>query len=73
MSDRPDAWTERRRAWRIERHAPSLDRLPERLPRFSTLGDLPIEGLYGPWDLAGDPAGGDPPGPGGPAARWNRR
>jgi methylmalonyl-CoA mutase N-terminal domain/subunit len=68
MSDRPDAWAERRQAWRIERLAPSLDRLPERLSRFSTLGDLPIEGLYGPWDLAGEPGGGDLPGPGGPTA-----
>ncbi len=65
MSDRPDAWAARRRAWRIERLAPSLDRLPERRPHFATLGDLPVEGLYGPWDA--DPgADGEPAGPGGP-------
>jgi methylmalonyl-CoA mutase N-terminal domain/subunit len=66
MSDRPDAWSTRQRAWRIERLAPSLDRLPERRTRFSTMGDLPIDGLYGPWDWqqAGDDAA--TPGPGGP-------
>ena len=68
MSDRPDAWAERRRAWRVERLAPSLERLPERRPRFSTLGDLPVEGLYGPWDWAGVEPGGVTPGPGGPPA-----
>lgn len=52
MTDRPDAWSARRRSWRVERLAPSLERLPERRPRFSTLGDLPVEGLYGPWDWA---------------------
>jgi methylmalonyl-CoA mutase N-terminal domain/subunit len=74
MSDRPDAWGPRRRAWRIERLQPSLHRLPERGERFVTLGDLPVEGLYGPWDLERDPdapatASPDPydhPGPGGP-------
>ena len=76
MSDRPDAWGPRRRAWRIERLAPSLDRLPERRDRFATLGDLPVEGLYGPWDLDARPRGAirarrmpyDHPGPGGPTA-----
>jgi methylmalonyl-CoA mutase N-terminal domain/subunit len=67
MSDRPDAWSERRRAWRIERLAPSLDRLPERRPRFSTMGDLPVEGLYGPWDWdAADSL--QSTGPGGPTS-----
>ena len=50
MSDRPDAWGPRRRGWRIERLTPSLERLPERHERFATLGDLPVDGLYGPWD-----------------------
>jgi len=80
MSDRPDAWAERRRAWRIERLQPALDRLPERRAAFVTLGDIPVEGLYGPWDLA--PGAGSPgaddmvgrdstdgiAGPGGPTA-----
>ena len=41
MSDRPGDWEARRRTWRVERVAPSLDRLPERRERFTTLGDLP--------------------------------
>jgi methylmalonyl-CoA mutase N-terminal domain/subunit len=66
MSDRPDPWGQRRQAWRIERHSPSLQRLPERRPQFATLGDIPVEGLYGPWDWSDAPAGEDGPGPGGP-------
>ena len=53
MSDRPDAWAERRQAWRIERLQPALARLPERRDRFVTLGDIPVDGLYGPWDPDG--------------------
>ncbi|MHB8891300.1 MAG: methylmalonyl-CoA mutase family protein, partial [Candidatus Limnocylindrales bacterium] len=70
MSDRPDAWVERRRAWRVERLEPAVTRLPERHDRFATLGDLPVEGLYGPWDWAGSVASGadDLAGPGGPTA-----
>ncbi len=67
MSDRPDAWAARRRTWRVERRAPSLERLPERRERFSTLGDLPIEGVYGAWDWTA-PDDGDLAGPGGPTA-----
>jgi methylmalonyl-CoA mutase N-terminal domain/subunit len=68
MSDRPDAWSMRQRAWRVERLSPSLDRLPERRSRFSTMGDLPIEGLYGPWDWHEPVTDGAGPGPGGPTA-----
>ncbi|HKF84140.1 MAG TPA: methylmalonyl-CoA mutase family protein, partial [Candidatus Limnocylindrales bacterium] len=68
MSDRPDAWGPRRQAWRIERLAPSLDRLPERRDGFATLGDIPVDGLYGPWDLETAGADGEGPGPGGPTA-----
>src|SRR6187431_310951 len=67
MSDRPDAWGPRRQAWRIERHTPSLERLPERRPQFATLGDIPVEGLYGPWDWE-RVDGPEPAGPGGPTA-----
>ncbi len=67
MSDPADAWSQRRRAWRIDRLAPSLDRLPERRSRFSTMGDLELDGLYGPWDWRSDGAEeGSEPGPGGP-------
>jgi methylmalonyl-CoA mutase N-terminal domain/subunit len=68
MSERPDAWGQRRQAWRIERLAPSLDRLPERRSSFATLGDIPVEELYAPWSLDGPDAGGEGPGPGGPTA-----
>ena len=67
MSDGPHDWEARRRAWRVERVSPSLDRLPERRPRFTTLGDLPVEGLYGPWDWDATPDD-EAPGPGGPTA-----
>ena len=67
MSDRPDAWAERRRGWQIERLEPATGRLPERRDRFVTLGDIPVEGLYGPWDWQA--SGEDEPvGPGGPTA-----
>ena len=67
MSDRPDAWAERRRAWQIERLEPATGRLSERRDRFVTLGDIPVEGLYGPWDWQA--SGEDEPvGPGGPTA-----
>ncbi len=75
MSDPNDAWPARRRAWQVERLTPSLERLAERRDQFATLGDLPVEGLYGPWDLEGAPESGvgpadayDHPGPGGPTA-----
>jgi methylmalonyl-CoA mutase, N-terminal domain len=59
--------TERRRDWERTRLKPALERAPERRARFSTLSDVEIERLYGPWDLAGaDPSAvvglpGDPP------------
>ena len=74
MSERRDPWPDSRRRWRTERLGPSLDRLPERRDRFATMGDLPVELLYGPWDLDaapdGDPArlGAESSGPGGPTA-----
>ncbi len=67
MSERPDPWTDRRRQWRVERLDPALDRLPERRDRFTTMGELPVERLYGPWDLDAG-AGGAHAGPGGPTA-----
>src|SRR4051812_11483238 len=68
MSDRPhDGWASDRRRWRIERLDPALGRLPERRASFVTLGDLPVEPLYGPWDLDGSGEhAGEPTGPGGP-------
>ncbi|MGZ8528037.1 MAG: acyl-CoA mutase large subunit family protein [Candidatus Limnocylindrales bacterium] len=43
----------RRRAWEHDRLAPALDRAPERRTRFSTISDVEVERLYGPWSLAG--------------------
>jgi methylmalonyl-CoA mutase N-terminal domain/subunit len=60
-------WDRARARWRAERLDPALARSPERRARFSTLSDVPIERLYGPWDwhAAGD---GGPAGAGGPTA-----
>jgi methylmalonyl-CoA mutase N-terminal domain/subunit len=41
--------------WERDRLVPSLDRLPERRTRFSTISDVEIRRLYGPWDLVDDP------------------
>ena len=58
MTDRPADWAARRRAWQRDRLDPALERAAERRPRFSTISDMPIDGLYGPWSL--DEAGIDP-------------
>src|SRR3954470_18903047 len=49
MTDRSADWAARRRAWEADRLGPALDRAPERKQRFSTISDMPIDGLYGPW------------------------
>jgi len=46
--------SDRREAWERERLDPALARAPERKPRFSTISDMPIDGLYGPWSLDPD-------------------
>ncbi len=61
MSD-PADWSRRHDAWMRDRLEPSLARSPERRSRFSTISDLEIERLYGPWS---PPAAS---GPGGPTA-----
>jgi methylmalonyl-CoA mutase N-terminal domain/subunit len=63
MSD----WSARRRRWERDRLAPALERAPERRPRFSTVSDVEIRRLYGPWDWERSPDGG-PAGGGGPTA-----
>ena len=50
--------TERLRDWERTRLAPALEWAPERRTRFSTLSDVDIERLYGPWDL--DASGSSP-------------
>ena len=67
MSTPSDAWARRRAAWRIERLDPARARAPERRSRFVTLGDIPLEPLYGPWSLE-SAADGHPVGAGGPTA-----
>ena len=58
MSTESDRWAARRAAWRVERLDPARARAPERRDRFVTLGDIPLEGLYGPWSLEETPDGG---------------
>src|SRR6186997_447137 len=67
MTDRSGVWAARLRAWQAERLDPALERAPERKRTFSTLSDMPIEPLYGPWSSPdADPAAeiglpGEPP------------
>jgi methylmalonyl-CoA mutase N-terminal domain/subunit len=67
MSDRPEpeAWAERRDRWTTDRLEPAVERAPERRTRFSTISDVEVERLYGPWSWREAPAGATP-GPGGP-------
>jgi methylmalonyl-CoA mutase N-terminal domain/subunit len=53
VSDRtpPDDWQDRRKAWEDGRLAASVSRSPERRTRFSTISDMEVERLYGPWTL----------------------
>jgi methylmalonyl-CoA mutase N-terminal domain/subunit len=55
-----------RSKWEAERLGPALRRAPERRPSFSTISDMPIERLYGPWSMPADAEGriglpGEPP------------
>ncbi|MGH2512379.1 MAG: methylmalonyl-CoA mutase family protein, partial [Candidatus Limnocylindrales bacterium] len=68
-------WSARRRAWERDRVRPALERAPERRPSFSTISDVELERLYGPWDWTARPTdgtagerAGEPTGPGGPTA-----
>jgi methylmalonyl-CoA mutase, N-terminal domain len=55
MSERPtDQPSDRRARWERERLKPALERAPERKPFFSTISDMPIQRLYGPWSLGDD-------------------
>ena len=69
MTDRADdrRWRDGHRRWQAERLDPALRRNPSRQARFSTLSDVEIEPLYGPWSLD-DRADGEPAGSGGPTA-----
>jgi methylmalonyl-CoA mutase, N-terminal domain len=45
--------SDRRRDWEATRLAPALERAPERTARFSTISDVEVERLYGPWSIDG--------------------
>jgi methylmalonyl-CoA mutase N-terminal domain/subunit len=61
----PTDWQVRQRRWKVERLQPALDRAPERAGAFETMGEIPLESLYGPWSWEGGPDVA-PVGPGGP-------
>jgi methylmalonyl-CoA mutase N-terminal domain/subunit len=61
MSDSPDDWRERDRAWREQTLDGATQRSPERRPRFSTISDVEIERLYTPLDWERTGAGGGGP------------
>jgi methylmalonyl-CoA mutase N-terminal domain/subunit len=46
-------WSTRRSTWERERLEQALKRAPERKPRFSTISDVEVERLYGPWSWEG--------------------
>ncbi len=50
-------WSARRRAWEAKRLEPATERTPERRRRFSTISDVEMERLYGPWSTAETTAG----------------
>ncbi|MFL5680450.1 MAG: methylmalonyl-CoA mutase [Chloroflexota bacterium] len=66
MSDERDRtdWDDRRRAWETERLDKALRAAGERRPRFSTISDVEIDRLYGPWSWQSRDA--SPSGAGGP-------
>ena len=60
-------WQRRRERWASERAKPALERAPERRQRFTTISDVEIDRLYGPWSWTGDDGAGAHGG-GGPTA-----
>ncbi len=58
-------WQARKRAWERERLDPVRARSPERSPRFTTISDVEVARLYGPWDWVPSNGG---PGAGGATA-----
>jgi methylmalonyl-CoA mutase N-terminal domain/subunit len=56
MSAGAGDWETRRTDWERSRLEPAVARSPERRARFSTISDVEIDRLYGPWDLAPDAA-----------------
>jgi methylmalonyl-CoA mutase N-terminal domain/subunit len=56
-------WVGAHDRWRKDRREPAQARSADRRARFSTISDVEIRALYGPWDWS---ASGTPSGPGGP-------
>jgi methylmalonyl-CoA mutase, N-terminal domain len=58
-------WSRKREQWSAERLKPAVERAPERRPRFSTISDVDVHRLYGPWSWQsasdGEPEGGRGP------------
>ena len=60
-------WSRRREQWQNGRLRSAIDRSPERRSRFSTISDVDVDRLYGPWSWASGPDGSGSGG-GGPTA-----
>src|SRR5437868_4391369 len=63
-------WQRRREAWAAARARPALERSPERRQHFSTISDVEVGRLYGPWSWTAEDRRGanEPAGGGGPTA-----
>ncbi len=57
-------WQARRRAWEHERLDPAQTRSAERRTRFTTISDVEVDRLYGPWSWQPEGAGESPDGEG---------
>ena len=53
-------WQARKRAWERERLDPARARAPERSTRFTTISDVEVARLYGPWDWTARAGGATP-------------
>ena len=51
VSGRGGDWAARHAGWERSRLGPARQPSPERRIRFSTISDVEVRGLYGPWDL----------------------
>src|SRR5439155_10153556 len=54
--------------WQDGRLRPALERAPERQTRFSTISDVDVARLYGPWSWTTPPGSDEGRGGGGPTA-----
>ncbi|HEY3523086.1 MAG TPA: methylmalonyl-CoA mutase family protein, partial [Candidatus Limnocylindrales bacterium] len=60
-------WSRKRAQWAAERLEPAIGRAPERRQRFSTISDVEVDRLYGPWSWQPG-TDKEPSGGGGPTA-----